>query len=98
MTLPRSVDAYLLALDRSLSAGASRRERILTEVEGHLRDCVDALIARGLDPAMAEAQAVERFGPPPEIAARFGPDPVGLAHRLANWYDSWRVDHPIADW
>jgi uncharacterized membrane protein len=53
------IDEYLRELDTLLRANARTRRRILAEVEEHLRD-------GGGDEA-----AIERFGSPAEVAARF---------------------------
>lgn len=89
-----AVERYLLGFNDALVAGAGRRERILAEVEDHLRDSVASLIERGLAVEAAEAEAVARFGAPAEAAERFGPDPLGWAQRASGWFDGWRVAHP----
>jgi HAAS len=61
------LDCYLRELDGMLRATPRRRKRILAEVEEHLRD--DG----------GDAAAIERFGSPAEVAARFndlGPEPM----------------------
>ena len=88
-----AVQRYLLEFNDALVAGAGRRERILAEVEEHLRDSV-AAIDSGLAAEAAEAEAVARFGAPAEAAERFGPDPLGWAQRASGWFDRWRVAHP----
>ena len=88
------VERYLLAFNDALVAGADRRERILAEVEEHLRDSVASLVDRGLAPEAAAAEAVARFGAPAEAADRFGPDPLGWAQQASAWFDGWRVAHP----
>jgi len=89
-----AVERYVLAFNDALVAGAGRRERILAEVEDHLRDSVASLIDGGLAAEAAEAAAVDRFGAPAEAAERFGPDPLGWAQRASGWFDGWRVAHP----
>ena len=89
-----AVERYLLAFNDALVAGADRRERILAEVEEHLRDSVASLVDRGLAPEAAAAEAVARFGAPAEAAERFGPDPLGWAQQASAWFDGWRVAHP----
>ena len=56
------IERYLSELDRLLPRGVPRRARVLREVEDHLRDA-----ARDVGPEAA----VERFGPPDVVAARF---------------------------
>ena len=85
---------YLLAFNDALVAGAGRRERILAEVEEHLRDSVRSLVDGGLAADAAAAEAVARFGAPAEAAERFGPDPLGWAQQASAWFDGWRVAHP----
>ncbi len=89
-----AVQRYLLEFNDVLVAGAGRRERILAEVEEHLRDSVASLIDSGLTAEEAEAEAVARFGAPTEAAEQFGPDPLGWAQRASGWFDRWRVAHP----
>ena len=62
-----TIDAYLAALERSLSR-ISRR-RVLAEAQEHLRDAAATHRAAGLTPPDAEAAAVADFGPV-EIVAR----------------------------
>lgn len=88
------VERYLLEFNDALVAGAGRRERILAEVEDHLRDSVASLIDAGWAPEAAAVEAVARFGAPAEAAARFGPDPLGWAQQASIWFDGWRVAHP----
>ncbi|MBA3746320.1 MAG: hypothetical protein H0W96_02370 [Solirubrobacterales bacterium] len=89
-----AVERYLLAFNDALVAGGERRERILAEVEEHLRDATESIIATGATAAEAQLEAVRRFGEPPEAAERFGSDPLGRAQQAARWYDSQRIAHP----
>jgi len=45
------------------------RERLLAEVEDHLRSAVDAAVATGRDMEGAAHEAIRRFGSPAEVAA-----------------------------
>lgn len=85
------ITAYLAELSAHLEAGLARRQRILDEVRGHLEDAVDA--------GTPVAEALAAFGPPEEVAARFGPDMVGrvdgLFHRAYTRLDRSLADHPI---
>lgn len=91
-----AIERYLLEFNEALVAGGERRERILAEVEDHLRDATDSLVAAGSKPDDAEAEAVGRFGSPTEAAERFGPDPLGRAQRASRWYEARRIAHPWA--
>lgn len=89
-----TVERYLLAFNDALVAGADRRERILAEVEDHLRDSAASLVDGGVATEAAAEEAVARFGAPAEAAERFGPDPLGWAQQASGWFDGWRVAHP----
>ena len=90
-----AIERYLLEFNDALVAGAERRERILAEVEDHLRDAAESQVATGSAPDEAEREAVRRFGDPAAAAERFGPDPLGRAQQVARWYDARRAAHPI---
>ena len=68
-----AIERYLLEFNDALVAGAERRERILAEVEDHLRDAAASLQASGMPEV--EVEAVTRLGEPAAAAERFGPDP-----------------------
>jgi HAAS len=69
MTEPESVKAYVDAVRQALgNAGA---ERFLAEIHDHLLESVAAGLERGLTPEAAEARALERFGPPAEVAHQY---------------------------
>ena len=65
------IQAYVMELARRLPRQGHRTDRVLAEIEDHLRETVDELSQQGMDPADAAAHAVERFGTPPEILRRF---------------------------
>ena len=90
-----AVERYLLAFNDAMVAGAERRERIVAEVEAHLRDATEALIATGMTPDAAEHEAVARFGEPAAAAERFGPDPLGRVEQALRWYDARRIARPV---
>jgi len=62
------VEAYLEALLGELRGPAAHIRRMLAETEAHLREAADEGEAAGLDRAAAERAAVDRFGPPAEVA------------------------------
>lgn len=68
------IDAYLVALDRRLAFDTALRHRVRAEVEDHLLEAADARV--DLSRSEAERQAVERFGPPRAIAARFAGEAI----------------------
>jgi hypothetical protein len=58
------IDAYLDELFVASHDGdPALARRLLAETETHLRDCAARLGGQGLDPADAEREAVDRFGP-----------------------------------
>ena len=67
------IAAFLAELRRDLPAGPGRR-RILAEVGAHLEDGAEAARAAGLPGPDAERRAVERFGPPGDLARRLAAD------------------------
>jgi len=89
------IECYLLAFNDVLVAGAERRERILAEVEDHLRDAVESLMAAGSTAGEAELEAVARFGSPQEAAARLGSDPLGRAQQASRSWEARRIAHPV---
>jgi hypothetical protein len=91
-----AVERYLLEFNDALVAGAERRERILAEVEEHLRDATESLVAAGLSAGEAELEAVRRFGDPAQAAERFGADPLGRGQQASRWYEARRIAHPLA--
>jgi uncharacterized membrane protein len=65
------IDWYLIELDRQLSDfPEERRQILLTEVESHLRDQTDEMVAAGMALAEADSEAVRVFGEPGQFAAR----------------------------
>jgi len=90
-----TVERYLLAFNDALVASAERRERILAEVEEHLRDATESLMASGATADGAQSEAVARFGAPQAAAARFGPDPLGRAQEASRGWEARRIAHPV---
>jgi hypothetical protein len=72
MDEPGLIDHYLDDLLAALRVDPRSTRRILAETEDHLHESALAFMAAGSTPAEAERQAVARFGPPAQIAARFG--------------------------
>jgi hypothetical protein len=70
MTDPESIDGYLKCLSRVLGISKGARDRLLEEVEDHLREAAAEAVASGVPPALAERQAVSRFGSVTTIADR----------------------------
>jgi hypothetical protein len=65
------VEDYLDQLLVKLVPGAPREiRRLMAEAEAHLRDATEEAVARGLTVAEAEQEAVRRFGPAAELAAK----------------------------
>jgi hypothetical protein len=75
-------ETYLERLRAELASRFVADPRVLDEVRGHLLDDIDASCARGVPPAKAAAEAIERFGPPDVIAAAFAADRMNGRHRV----------------
>jgi hypothetical protein len=60
------IDTYLVAIQKAL--GPRRGARFLAEIHDHLLEAVADGLERGLARPAAEAQAIERFGPPGMVA------------------------------
>jgi HAAS len=79
---PTTIDAYLDRLLLELRGRARDVRRVLAEAEDHLRDAAAEGLAAGLSEPEAEAAAVERFGSPRVVAARFtDAEPLGVGRR-----------------
>lgn len=75
------VETYLDTLLSELRGDPHEIRRILTEIEGHLRDGVDAGVAAGMTLEAAQQRALERCGSPSTVARRFAADhPTRLLH------------------
>jgi hypothetical protein len=75
------IDAYLDRLLSELRGDPHEIRRILTEIEGHLHDGIDAAVAHGMSLEDAQRQALERCGSPTTVARRFAADhPARLFH------------------
>lgn len=96
MKRPTTIEAFLEEFEGALALSGRRRLRVLDEARDHLVEAKERGIRDGLDPQSAEAGAIEAFGDPTEIAARFEP---GLLARLSvavDRYDRWHAVHPTA--
>ena len=84
MSEPRTIKAYLAALNAALEVGLRSRHRILAEVEDHLLAAADEQLRRGVGSAEAQWRAVIAFGRVEQVAARFDAGLIGtLDRRLA---------------
>lgn len=79
---PVTIAAYLVRLNRALVVGLGRRQRILAEMEDHLRTAAAAAVANGATPRQAEASGIAALGAPQEVAATFGRDLLGLVEHV----------------
>jgi hypothetical protein len=70
MTDPQSIEGYLDCLSRLLDVSADAKDRLLEEVEDHLRQAAEEAVASGVPRALAERNAVARFGAVDTIADR----------------------------
>ena len=68
-----TIDRYLEEIDSYLHIDRDRRERVLTEIEGHLRDALEAHTARGLSADEAMRRAIAALGSPADVARQFSP-------------------------
>jgi hypothetical protein len=91
------IAAFLAELRRDLPAGSGRR-RILAEVGAHLEDGAEAARAAGLPPPDAERRAVERFGPPGELARRLAADLAAEGARSAAAISALALAGMVALW
>ncbi|MBV9664079.1 MAG: hypothetical protein JOZ37_08940 [Actinobacteria bacterium] len=71
------IEQYLDSLLGELRGDPHEVRRILTEIEGHLHDAVDAARAEGLTEEAAQQRAIERCGTPRSIATRFAREQPG---------------------
>ena len=70
------IDKYLEDVESYLQIDAAQRRRVLAEIEGHLHDSVEALIAEGVQPQDALRRAIAEVGPPADVAMQFSPAPL----------------------
>ena len=62
------IDSYLDELLLALRGRPREARRLLAEVEGHLRESIDARVAAGLTEREAAEEALRRLGPPSAVA------------------------------
>ena len=91
------VERYLLEFNDALVAGAERRERILAEVEEHLRDATDALVATGLPAGEAELEPCVASALAAQAAERFGADPLGRGQQASRLVRGKADRPPVGD-
>jgi hypothetical protein len=77
---PPGVESYVQRLRRELRKHFIADPRIIDEVRGHLVDSVEREAAHE-DSAAAEADAIQRFGPPELVAAAFVADRTRILNR-----------------
>lgn len=78
MSEPDSISAYVAAVRQAL--GTASAERLLAEIGEHLLESVAAELERGLAPEEAAARALERFGPPEEVARQYAKELTQAGH------------------
>lgn len=66
-----SIQTYLHSLRRRLWTRGLADPQTLAEIESHLLESFEAGLQQGLNPAEAEREALERFGPVKTIVAKF---------------------------
>jgi hypothetical protein len=78
------IDVYLAQVRGGLAG--RRSERILAEIEDHLRERADHLmVADNSDPYEAERDAVEAFGDPAVIARAFDDEGGAMPTKFTHW-------------
>jgi hypothetical protein len=93
------LQTYLEVLSRELTKRGLRQRRIVEEVREHLVDSIEAGCRRGLPRDAAIREALDRFGPPETVAARFAAErsriwnyalilPAALLCLVIAWVDS----------
>ena len=65
------IQEYLHLLERELRKRGLSNKETLAEMESHLLDSVDQSLSRGMKPADAQQNAVDRFGAPGLVAHQF---------------------------
>ena len=84
LSSPGLIDGYLTQVRGGLAKRHS--ERILAEIEDHLRERADQLMAAGdRDPYEAESEAVEAFGDPAVIARSFNDEGGAMPTKFTHW-------------
>jgi hypothetical protein len=95
----KTIPAFLEEFGGALKLSGARRRRVLAEAHDHLADARERGIRAGLEPARAEAAAVEAFGEPDFLASRFEADfrtrTVGRVSSAIDAIDCWRAAHPV---
>jgi hypothetical protein len=77
MSEPDLISAYVAAVRQAL--GAAPAARLLAEIREHLLESVASERERGLAPDEAAARALERFGPPEEVARQYAEELTAAA-------------------
>ncbi len=84
LSSPGLIDVYLAQVRGGLAK--RRSERILAEIEDHLRERADHVMAAGdRDPSEAEREAVEAFGDPAVIARAFNDEGGAMPTKFTHW-------------
>jgi HAAS len=65
------IDDYLREFAQQLPIRGRQANRVLHEINDHLRELADELCSQGMEPAAAATKAIERFGSPSEVRERF---------------------------
>jgi hypothetical protein len=76
------IEEYVAGLAGLLRLPPQRAERLLAEVDDHLRSTAEAGVAAGLEPVAAEREAVRRCGSPRDVAFTANGGLVGAGARL----------------
>jgi hypothetical protein len=77
-----SLEWYLIRFERELAGHGVADPRVIEEARGHLVDAIEHGLQRGLSNEAAEREAIERFGAPETVAAKFASERL----RARNWW------------
>jgi len=76
-----TIEKYLSDLARELTQRGCLAPRFMEETRGHLTDAIEAAQRRGLEPQAATEEAIERYGEPSTVAAKYAAE----KHRTLHW-------------
>ncbi len=85
--MKHSISTYIAAVRQNLNGPAWHVDPIIEEIDAHLHDSVDELLAGGMDEGDAADLAISRFGTVEQVAGRFNlesPPRLTAQRRLMN--------------
>jgi hypothetical protein len=75
-----TIEKYISELARELSQRGCLAPRFMEETREHLADAVDAGQRRGLEPQAAMEEAIQRYGEPSTVAAKYAAEKQRTLH------------------